>query len=87
MAAAAPESSACQPREVAERLSDRPRGLRVPQICATACFEKALQLARQPPVELRALVERDTQGIIKLVVEHRTRRIVGATVVAEGPAP
>jgi mercuric reductase len=32
----------------------------------------------------RALVERDTRGIVKLVLERATRRIVGATVVAEG---
>ncbi len=32
----------------------------------------------------RALVERDTRGLVKLVVERATRRVVGATVVAEG---
>lgn len=32
----------------------------------------------------RALVERDANGIAKLVVERSTRRIIGATVVAEG---
>src|SRR5712691_4898131 len=32
----------------------------------------------------RALVERDTRGIVKLVSERATRRIVGATIVAEG---
>jgi mercuric reductase len=32
----------------------------------------------------RALVERDTRGMAKLVVERATRRVVGATIVAEG---
>lgn len=32
----------------------------------------------------RALVERDTRGIVKLVIERATRRVVGATVVSEG---
>lgn len=32
----------------------------------------------------RALVERDTRGIAKIVIERATRRIIGATVVAEG---
>jgi mercuric reductase len=32
----------------------------------------------------RALVERDSRGLVKLVVERGSRRIVGATVVAEG---
>jgi mercuric reductase len=32
----------------------------------------------------RAVVERDTRGIAKLVIERATRRIVGATIVAEG---
>ena len=32
----------------------------------------------------RPLVERDTNGIAKLVVERASRRIIGATVVAEG---
>ena len=32
----------------------------------------------------RALVERDTRGIVKIVIERASRRIVGATVVAEG---
>ncbi|HXG75453.1 MAG TPA: mercury(II) reductase [Gaiellaceae bacterium] len=32
----------------------------------------------------RALVERDTRGLAKLVIERGTRRIIGATVVAEG---
>jgi mercuric reductase len=32
----------------------------------------------------RALVERDTRGIAKIVIERATHRIVGATVVAEG---
>lgn len=32
----------------------------------------------------RAVVERDTRGIAKLVVERGTRRIVGATIVSEG---
>jgi mercuric reductase len=32
----------------------------------------------------RALVERDTRGIVKLVIERGSRRVIGATVVAEG---
>jgi mercuric reductase len=32
----------------------------------------------------RALVERDTRGIVKLVIERGSRKVIGATVVAEG---
>ena len=41
---------------------------------------------RTLPLEVvpRALVERDTRGLVKLVTEHSTRRIVGVTIVAEG---
>lgn len=44
------------------------------------CSCRTLELRHVP----RALVERDTRGIVKLVVERGDRRIVGATVVAEG---
>ncbi|GIU94053.1 MAG: mercuric reductase [Gaiellaceae bacterium] len=44
------------------------------------CSCRTLELSHVP----RAIVERDTCGIVKLVVERTTRRIVGATVVAEG---
>jgi mercuric reductase len=44
------------------------------------CSCRTLPLAYVP----RALVERDTRGIVKLVIERSSRRIVGATVVAEG---
>lgn len=32
----------------------------------------------------RAIVERDTRGIVKLVIERDSRRLIGATVVAQG---
>ena len=32
----------------------------------------------------RGIVARDTRGIVKIVVERSTRKIVGATVVADG---
>jgi mercuric reductase len=32
----------------------------------------------------RALVDRDTRGIVKLVIERGSRKVIGATVVAEG---
>ncbi|MFN2470989.1 MAG: hypothetical protein ABR583_08375 [Gaiellaceae bacterium] len=44
------------------------------------CFCRTLPLEHVP----RALVERDTRGLVKLVVEWATRRVVGATVVSEG---
>lgn len=44
------------------------------------CSCRTLPLEHVP----RALVERDTRGIVKLVVERATRRLIGATVVAEG---
>jgi mercuric reductase len=44
------------------------------------CSCRTLPLAYVP----RALVERDTRGIVKLVIERSSRRIVGATVVADG---
>jgi mercuric reductase len=45
-----------------------------------ACSCRTLPLDFVP----RALVERDTRGIVKIVAERGTRRIVGATVVTEG---
>ena len=44
------------------------------------CSCRTLPLEHVP----RALVERDTRGIVKLVIERATRRVVGATLVAEG---
>lgn len=44
------------------------------------CSCRTLELAHVP----RGIVERDTRGIVKLVAERETRRVVGATVVAEG---
>ena len=44
------------------------------------CSCRTLELRHLP----RARVERETRGIVKLVVERLSRRIVGATVVAEG---
>jgi mercuric reductase len=44
------------------------------------CSCRTLPLEHVP----RALVERDTHGIVKLVIERSTRRVIGATVVAEG---
>jgi mercuric reductase len=44
------------------------------------CSCRTLPLEHVP----RALVERDTRGIVKLVIERATRRVIGATVVAEG---
>jgi len=44
------------------------------------CSCRTLPLEHVP----RALVERDTRGLVKLVTERTTRRVVGATVVAEG---
>ncbi|MGH3030000.1 MAG: mercury(II) reductase [Gaiellaceae bacterium] len=44
------------------------------------CSCRTLPLEHVP----RALVERDTRGIVKLVIERSSRRVIGATVVAEG---
>ena len=44
------------------------------------CSCRTLPLEHVP----RAIVERDTRGIVKLVIERSSRRIVGATVVSEG---
>lgn len=44
------------------------------------CSCRTLPLEHVP----RAIVARDTRGIVKLVAERSTRKIVGATVVAEG---
>jgi mercuric reductase len=44
------------------------------------CSCRTLSLEHVP----RALVERDTRGIVKLVIERASRRVIGATVVAEG---
>jgi mercuric reductase len=44
------------------------------------CSCRTLPLEQVP----RALVERDTRGMVKLVIERATRRVIGATVVAEG---
>ncbi len=44
------------------------------------CSCRTLPLEHLP----RALVERDTRGLVKLVTERANRRVVGATVVAEG---
>lgn len=44
------------------------------------CSCRTLPLEHVP----RALVERDIRGIVKLVVARATRRVLGATVVAEG---
>ena len=43
------------------------------------CSCRTLPLEHVP----RALVERDTRGIVKLVIERSSRRVIGATVVAE----
>jgi mercuric reductase len=44
------------------------------------CSCRTLPLEHVP----RALVERDTRGIVKLVAERETRRLIGVTAVAEG---
>ena len=46
------------------------------------CSCRTLPLEHVP----RAIVERDTRGLVKLVVERATRKLIGATVVAEGAA-
>jgi len=46
------------------------------------CACRVLPLAAEP----RALVNRDPRGLVKMVAERQGGRIVGATVVADGPA-
>ena len=47
-----------------------------------ACECRVLPLGAVP----RALVSRDTRGFVKIVAEATTRRIIGASVVADGAA-